>query len=276
MRVPVPFLLAVSLLAGCFETSTGPVPFDTERYAFDFPAGRTRLMVRTFTVHWEARDSTRTYHMLGWMRVEKDTVFEGFPAKVVEGRFWEPYTDSVLRYRTRELYVNEDSQVSVYQFRSEAYSPFLVGLLKTATPDTNVFSDRAIVVRYPLVPDRKWKIRLDTDPFSNLALEKEFTGKDTLEFQGRRYVCGMLALRTLGDVPLKSWIARIGLIKAEVEYGKTPAIDTADNVVDTLRSTESYALLDLDVDSTAAERYFDQYRNGPFPRQPPEDAPAGP
>lgn len=86
-RIPLSALAGVLLVAGCFETSTGPVPFDTAHRDFDFPAGRIRLMARAFTI--ESADSIRTYYAPGGFKIGKDTVF----------------TDALFRHRMRELFL---------------------------------------------------------------------------------------------------------------------------------------------------------------------------
>ena len=250
------------LCSGCFETSSGPVPFDTGRDAFDFPAGQTRLLLRTFTTEWKNGGEVRRNHILGWLRVDKDTSFEGYPAKIVEGRYWEPYSDTLIRYRSRELYVDEGSQVSVYLFRQEEATPFLSTLLKTGSADTLTFSDRIIALRYPLEPDRSWPIRLPSDPFGSYPLDKEFAGMETLDFKGRKYACGVMILHSFAGIEVKSWIAKIGLLKGEIDFGEEAAIDEENNVVDSIHSSESYALLDLDIDSTAVHPYLKRYENG--------------
>jgi hypothetical protein len=269
MRTRLRLLLLAIACCGCSDSpSTGIIPFDTQNYAFDFPVGGTRLMLRTFMS--ESGQGVRYNHSLGWFRIEKDTSFEGYPAQVVEGSIWEPYDDTILRYGFRELYVREDSQVSVYLFRSEQSGSFLIDLLKPAAADTGLFSDRMIPIRFPLVAARPWPIRPAGDPFHSLPLDKEMEGADTLEFKGARYACAVLVLHTVPGVPLRSWVSRIGVLKAEVDFGKWPNTDSA-GLVDTIHSVESYALLDRDVDSATVAGYFGRYGNGPFPGPPAGD-----
>jgi hypothetical protein len=245
-------------------STTGPAPFATESYEFDFPVGQTRLMLRT--LQRESKTTGATYNMLGWFRIEKDTLFEGNPAQIVAGRFWEPFADTLLRYQVRELHVREDSGISVYQYRGETAAPFLVSLLKAGVWDTNTFSDRMTVLRYPLIANKPWPIRLATDP-AGLPLEKEFIGTDTLEFKGRNYACGVLVLHSMGGMPLKSWISRVGLLKAEIDFGWDAVTDTAGNV-DSIRNVETYTLLDVGLDSTAVTDLLGHYSNGTFPWRP--------
>lgn len=269
---PLRFAL-VFLFCGCTDTrdATGPVPFDTASYAFDFTVGQTRLLLRT--VRTESGSVDRTNHILGWFRIEKDTLYGGNPAQIVTGSFWEPSSDTLLRSQVRELHVREDSGISVYQFKGENAGPFLVGLLKGAAGDTNTFSDRMTTLRYPLMRERPWPIRPENDPFGNLPLEKEFVGMDTLEFGGRQYACGVLVLHSFADLPLKSWISRIGLLKAEIDFGWDAVTDSAGEA-DSLHSVETYTLLNVDIDSTEVIKLLGRYGNGPRPPPPADAEPA--
>jgi hypothetical protein len=270
MRKPFFPPFAALCLAGCFQTSTGPVPFDTTKADFGFPVGQTRLLLREVIRQVKSEGVRKTWPTVGWYRVVKDTAYEGFPAKIVEGRSWERIADTLFPYASRELFVFEDSQVSVYQF-NPSYGGFLVDLLKpSAPPDTAIFSDRVTALRYPLTVGRPWHTRLPTDPNAFFDLQKGFMGTDTLAFKGKRYVCGVFGAQTLSDSTLRTWVSRIGLMKAELDFGPAPLTDTAGDTVmdaaghvDTVLSAESYTLLDLDVDSTAALRYLERYDSVP-------------
>jgi hypothetical protein len=266
-------IISAFAIAGCSDkpSTTGPVPFDTTAYAFDFPVGQTRLLLRT--VRTESGSMDQTNQILGWFRIEKDTLFGGNPAQIVTGSFWEAYSDTLFRYRIRELHVREDSGISVYQFKGEDSDPFLVSLLKSGAWDTNTFSDRMTLLRYPLALDRPWPIRSETDPSGSIPLRKEFIGTDTLEFKGRQYACGVLLLHTLADIPMRSWISRIGLLKAEIDFGWETVTDTAGKV-DSVRQVETYTLLDVGIDSTAVTEMLGRYGNGPRPPRPMADAKA--
>ncbi|MBW8887064.1 MAG: hypothetical protein JF616_04820 [Fibrobacteres bacterium] len=273
MRRSLLALPMVLLFSACFETaSVAPVPFDTQRSSFDFPAGQTRLMLRSFTV--ENPDGKKTTnHELGWFRIEKDTLFGNMPAKVVDSRYWNPYTDTVFRRSQRDLYVFEDSQVSVYTFKTRDWNDYIggfsVGLFKTADADTFIFSDRQVRLKYPLIENRPWSVRpIITDPLQpGEDLPKEFLGLDTLEFQGRNFVCGRMVLHGFGGTPILTWISKLGLLKAEID-GSYIVTDSLDDSLGTGHSYESYSLLDLGIDSTAVPGYFGRYGNGPYPHGP--------
>lgn len=114
--------------------------------------------------------------------------------------------------------------------------------MKSAAYDAAIFNDRTIEPVYPTGPSAKWKIRSPEDTVG-LPLGKEWVGNDTLAFEGRRFRCDVFIIHSF--IPLKSRIASIGLLKAEIEYGKSYSTDSAGTVLDSAQDSERYELLNL-------------------------------
>lgn len=270
-RTKLACLLALSLAAcggGGDGDGNGIEPFDFAEPGLEFPVGESRVLLREWKM--ESGVHSSTLFSLGVFEIIKDTAVNGHRGLIVASEHFELLKDSIMTYRERALLLQEGKSLNLYAFRSDGHSGFLFGLLKRAQPDTAAvsdtvaFSDGMTQLIFPLVPGGKWLIRPETNPWQGWPLEKEVLGLDTLEFGGRQYQCARLALHSL-EVDLKSWVSRIGLLKAEIDYGSTVLTDSAGNILDTAVHHERYRLLKLnpsqgDLDSLK-RHYQALYRN---------------
>lgn len=247
-------LFPLLFLSSCIDSSQDAIPFNTGKFSLDLKPGDNRLYVREFKTS-NASDSADIFS-LGLFTIVKDTVFNGNTGRIVEESFWELHPDTTYIWQARELLVQEDSNLSLYYFKGGPYSPFLVGLFKSAAVDTTVFSDRMIVARYPLKSNQAWPIRLADDMTGSTALEKEYLGLQTLDVMGKRYECGAFVLHSFADIEVKSWVASIGLVKAEIDYGdKLQSTDGSESW-----SKERYDLIGMNVADSTVEKFKATYK----------------
>lgn len=237
-------ILLCALLSSCFNTKDADdPPFDTEKFRVRLIDGETRLVLRTFSNTGTKYRSVTP--MLVHIRVEKDTTIQGLTGKIVHSTAWERWADSTTEFHWRQWVVVEGSLAWVYEFKQAEIPPIFHGLLKGTGYDTNVFSNRSAFAPFPLSVGRKLNINDTADPFYHPAQKREFLGMDTLVFGGESHVSGVFGQTFLVDVHAKSWIASIGLLKAEIDYGKTDWTDSLGNILDTGVSREEFELLVL-------------------------------
>jgi hypothetical protein len=154
--------------------------------------------------------------------------------------------------------VSNGGEVSLYTFRSSANDGFLFGLLKAAVDDTNAFSDGRAVLKHPLRPGDRWALREENNPWGNLPIERELVGTETLVFQGREHSCMVYVLHSFSKV--KSWVSRIGLMKAEIDHGTASFPDESTHESGA-SWVERYELLELDPSDQGIEDYIRLYRS---------------
>ena len=84
-------------------------------------------------------------------------------------------------------------------------------------------------------------------------------------FQGKAYECGVYTLYSIDNLEIKSWVSKIGLLKAELSGMESgPKYDSTGMVLDTVSWHENYKLLAINPDSVTMQSYLQQYINTPF------------
>lgn len=226
-------------LAACGDDKgSGPPPSGPKAFLSGFKPGDSRLLLREFKA--QGKVYGYDFYTLAEVRIEKDTVFEGAPAKALSITAWEFYPESTYVRSGRNYLVAQGDSLNLYHDTSGS-SPFF-GLLKRGAYDTARFSDKTTEWVFPLIADSVWLTRPPGG--ENWSLEKEWLGKENLEFQGKEYACDVFVLHSVVD--LKSWVAPVGLLKAEIEYGPIVFSDSDGNALDTARTPhERFELLKL-------------------------------
>jgi hypothetical protein len=249
------FLLAAGLL-GCDGGKRKPGVSDPAIMDFDFKLGDRRLLLREF----RASDSSHTeqVYSLGVFEIAKDTVVERRKGWIIESTVHELRRDGVVTYSGRQLMVSSGGEVSIYRFRPSSGDGFLFGLLKPAVDDTAAFSDGQVVLKHPLRIGERWALRQENNPWGNLPIERELVGTETLVFQGREHPCMVYVLHSFSKV--KSWVSRVGLMKAEIDHGTAGFPDGSSDSTG-VPWTERYELLELDPTDESIEDYIRLYQS---------------
>lgn len=245
----VSIFLGLALIACDGDKGSGPSSA-AETFLSGFKPGDSRLLLREFKA--QGRIYGSDLYSLGEIRIEKDTVIEGAPAKAFTITTSDFFPESTYVRAGREYLVAQGDSLNLYQSK-EGGSSLLFGLLKRGSYDTTRFSDKTAEWVFPLMADSTWFTRPPGG--ENWSLEKEWIGKEDLEFEGGRYACDVFVLHSVVDV--KSWVASVGLLKAEIEYGPRIFTDSEGIDLDTAQtSLERYELLKLNptVDETAAAK----------------------
>lgn len=248
----LPFLV----LLGCFgcspshdnpglsDVNLGPATsFDEASNGIHFKSGESRLIGRDFA--FQGKTVRYLVPSLALFEVKSDTVIEGISGQNVDVSFWEFTKDSTLELHWKQLIAYQDSVATTYELQGGQPAPLLYGLLKGSALDTNVFLDRDIQLRYPLVAGKEWNLRLSDDPFYIETLQKKYIGREKVALGGAEYDCGKFEHYFLGGAVGRSWISSRGLLKAEVDYGKSEFRDEQDNIVDSAHTTEAYRLMQV-------------------------------
>lgn len=232
--------LALTACGG--DKGSGP-PSAAESFLSGFKPGDSRLLLRESTA--QGRQYGYDLYSLGEIRIEKDTVIEGSPAKAFTITTSDFFPDTTYVRAGREYLVAQGDSLNLYRSK-EGGSSLLFGLLKRGAYDTTRFSDKTAEWVFPLMADSAWLTRPPGG--DDWSLEKEWIGKENVFFEGREYACDVFVLHSVVDV--KSWVASVGLLKAEIDYGPSPYADSAGVVLDTLHTQERYELLKLNPTAT--------------------------
>lgn len=243
------FIMALTL-AGCGDDKGSGPPSAAESFLSGFKTGDSRLLLK------ELKAEGRTYgydlYTVAEIRIEQDTLIEGAPAKAFTITASEFFPESTYVRTGRQYLVAQGDSLNLYQSK-EGGSSLSFGLLKRGVYDTSRFSDKTAEWVFPLVEGSHWLTRPPGG--DNWSLEKEWIGKENLVFEGQEYACDVFVLHSVVD--LKSWVAPMGLLKAEVEYGPYIITDSEGNELDTaMTSVERYELLKLNptAEETAAAK----------------------
>ncbi|GEM_PF-6152844 len=240
-------------LIACDEKGTGPAT-GPDAFLSGLKPGDSRLLLK------ELKAQGRTYgydlYSLAEIRIDKDTVIEGAPAKEFTITATELMPDSSHVYVERNYLVAQGDSLNLYRDK-EGNSGFLFGLTKRSAYDTTRFSDRTTEWIFPLVAGATWRTRPEGG--KGWSLKKEWTGKENLAFDGRDVACDVFVLHSVVD--LKSWIASFGLVKAEIAYGPDVFTDSLGNDVDTAQAEfERYELLKLNPTPTGVADAKSKFR----------------
>jgi hypothetical protein len=239
-----PLLLGLALSACNDDKGSNPLSAP-EAFLSAFKPGDSRLLLREFKA--QGRIYGFDFYTLAEIHIDKDTVIEGAPAKAFTVTASEFFPESTYVRAERNFLVARGDSLNIYRDK-EGNAGLFFGLLKRGAYDTTRFSDKTTEWIFPLVAGSSWPIRPKGG--ESWDIEKEWMGKENLEFEGREYACDVFAAHSI--VELKSWVSRIGLLKAEIEYGPYIFTDTAGNEVDTAQTMlDRYDLLKLN--PTAAE-----------------------
>lgn len=229
---------------------TGP-----EAFLAGFKLGDSRLLLREFKA--VGREYGHDLYALAEIRIEKDTVIEGAPAKAFSLTASTFYPESTHVGSERRFLVAQGDSLNLY-WENEGNTGFLFGLLKRGAYDTARFWDKTAEWVFPLSAGSRWLIRPPGGV--HWSLEKEWMGKEDVEFDGRPYACDVFVLHSA--VKLKTWVASVGMLKAEIDYGPTIFTDSEDNEVDTaLVSQERYELVKLNPTAAETEAAKVKYRS---------------
>jgi hypothetical protein len=217
------------------KTADSPNP-----YGIVLKDRETRLVSRIFEL--EGKHYRASVPFLMHIEVVGDTTVAGIAGKLISNVGWE-FTDSAIEFRWRQLIVDEGSRLSVFELTG---APSLVhGLLKHSAFDTGYFFDRVTFAINPLDMGVRFNIRDTSDRFFVPTLEREYLGHEMLEWGGVKWDCKIFNQDFLMGIKGKSWIATIGLIKAQIDYEVTPWYDTSGVVADTVTITEKFDLVAL-------------------------------
>lgn len=255
-----PIYAIVFFFASCLRPDKGGVgegdgvlSVNPDRFEIEFPVGEKRLMLREYGFTADGKENV--LFNIGVFEIAKDTLFNGNEGKIVTSTGFELFRDSTFAYSERNLIVKEGGRVNMYTFGKKD-NGFLFSLLKRSAYDTAVFGDRMTMLEYPLFLNRKWTIRDSSDP--GLPFVQEFVKLDTLTFDGRKMQCEVFDMH--GFVDLRSWVSRKGLLKAEIDYGESPQLDTLGNVIGTGSNRERYELLKLNPSDQDIEEAMAKYK----------------
>jgi hypothetical protein len=253
-------LFAVSmLLVSCMIDDIGVVEMPINSNSVQFVPGEKRVyfrqLINTYPVSNRPQDE---YNSVGLFEIGRDTIIDGKIGKVVSIQTAEKISesDSVWTYEYQEFIVNDGKKVDVYQFKGQP-SGFLFTLMKRSVYDSSIFSDRMTILDYPLTIGKKWGLRDSSDPNDNWRLEKEFIGKDTVNFDGREYECAKLALHSIVD--LNTCVSAIGLLYGHVDYGLSVSIDTSGAVLDSINTIETFKLVSINPTNTQYNEILIKY-----------------
>lgn len=249
------FLLSLGLL-GCDGGKRKPGVTNPDAMDFDFKLGDRRLLLREF----RSGDTSRVeqVYSLGVFEITGDTVVDSRKGWIIESMVYELRRDTVVAYPGRQLMLSAGGEVSVYDFKGSANDGFLFGLLKPASGDTDAFTDGRLVLKHPLRIGERWALRQENNPWGNLPIERELVGTETLVFQGREHLCMVYVLHSFTRV--KSWVSRLGLMKAEIEHDEVRLPDGARDSSD-VPWVERYELLELNPTDRGVEDYIRLYRS---------------
>jgi hypothetical protein len=260
MKLPRALLLfGFVFLISCKDRDSVSTDLTLDTPNFDFPVGERRVILKEFSK--VGTQSTSTSSAIGVFTVEKDTLFHETNAKIISSQEFEYQLDSTYEYQSRYLLVNEGNQLNVYQFKTDGSNAFLFNLFKLSAVDTTVFSDKMTVIEYPLFLGKTWDIRAPADSTSGMILKKEFVRLDTLVFNAKPMQCEVFVLHSFID--LTTWVSKIGLLKAEIDYSQADETDSAGNFLGTFTSHDKYELLKLNPTDAEIESYKVKYKTQP-------------
>lgn len=251
-------LSAGFLLLSCQPTRHETFTMDGADFKITLKDGETHLVHKLFS------NVGRKYRFdipsMALIEVVRDTVIGGKSGKLVRSTAWEFGADSTLEYRWRQLLVREDSRLSIYLLQDSNVNSFFYGLLKRADYDTAIFFDRESFAEFPLTAGLKWNIRDSTDRFYFDVLEKEYAGKETVEWGGGSREC-LVFNQTYLWARGKSWISTVGLLKAEIEYDTHFVVaDSLGVILDSLQTRETFDLVALNPDPDLIRLKSEEYR----------------
>jgi hypothetical protein len=214
--------------------------FDEVGHVVRFRTGESRLISRDFV--FQGKNIRNVVPSLALYVIKGDTSISGVIGQRVDVTFWQFTPDTVLELHWKQLIAYQDSTASIYDLQGGQPAPLFYGLMKAGSMDTSAFLDRDIKILYPLVVGLEWTLRLPDDPLYIEDLRKTYLGIDTLLFDGAKYACGKFAHTFHGGATGQSWISSVGLLQAEVDYGKSESFDDEGNLTDSAHTTESYRL----------------------------------
>jgi hypothetical protein len=248
------FALLGLALTSCKDPGTGALPDSPQAFAAGFEVGEKRMLLKEFTA--QGRTYGFDLFSIGEIEIEKDTVYQGSPGKIFTVTGTEFRADSNVVFRERDMLVAQGDSLNLYAFR-EGYSGFLFGLVKTGAFDTAVFSDKTTEWVVPLMAGAKWRLRPEGE--GAWDIEKEWTGKESVTVGGKEYECDVFVAHSM--VPLKTWIAPVGLVKAEILHEGTVFTDST-GIVDSVAVTlETYELLKLNPSEAEVAAAKEKYRS---------------
>lgn len=257
MAMKIRFGLALFCLAlsACHGTGTDAGPQSADAFQAAFRVGDSRLLLRE--LHTHGRIYGYDLFSLAEIRIEKDTVFAGAPGKIFTVKATDLWPESVSVFSERDMLVAEGDSLNLYAFNG-GYSGYLFNLVKTAAYDTSVFSDKTTEMIFPFAAGVKWLLRPPVNSGGG-GIDKEWVARESLPFEGRDYACDVFVTHSI--VPLKTWVAQFGLLKAEIVYVPMEITDTAGTALDTtLTNFERYALLKLNPSPAEIAAATEKYR----------------
>ncbi|MDB5051365.1 MAG: hypothetical protein JWO30_4436 [Fibrobacteres bacterium] len=257
MKLGISLACLCLFLLSCKDSGNGPDAVDAGEFKADFKVGEKRLLLLEYAMQG------KTYGFdlfnLAEIEIEKDTLFQGLTGKIVKSTLSQFLPESTIVNEYRKMLVRNGDSLFTYHFTGDGLpSPFLFGLVKRAGYDSSVFNDRTLDLVFPFAADKPWQIRTPDDTSGALPLEKEWIGNDTVAFDGKRFRCDVFLMHSF--VPVKSWIASVGLLKAEIDYGTSYFTDSLGTVVDSAENTERYELLEINPSPSAIATAKEKYR----------------
>jgi hypothetical protein len=261
LRKPVAASIAIffslaTLLVGCGDPHPDLKVVDPNAPFLNITVGESRLMVRELSAIGTTLGMQS--YSLGVFKVDKDTLFEGRTAYIVESGVYDFDGGQTRLLQGRQLLVDRDGEVSVYTFRSGEATGFLFGLLKAAEEDTATFSDHLIALKHPLATGARWWVRPETNPWGHASFEREYLGMDTVTFGGLPRECRVYLLH--GFVPVKSWVHASGVLRATLDHGFTTLVDSVHQVEESVPYRERYDLLAINPSKALLDSLVVHYR----------------